>query len=139
MNNYLAYISVGKLTVASFLGLKPEGVFLLFAIVVIVMVLAGVYLIIIHYRKDLDYKHYELAAQANALYVQNEKLVIEIKKLKEKLEKEGNEWSEWKLANEKLVREIEDLKKQIQEINQKGGDSKKEVIIEYYMKDNESE
>lgn len=139
MGGDIVFISIGKLAIASFLGLKPESAFLVFAIVLFILVLVGTYLIINSYKKYFDNKLSSLEAQIeNSFKQKNEKLSSEVKALKEKLENDGKEWSEWKPRIDKLVLEIEDLKKQILEIGQKGIEPKKDVIIEYYMKDDES-
>jgi peptidoglycan hydrolase CwlO-like protein len=139
MINYLTFISVGELTFAAFLGLKPEGVFILFALVLLAIILVGIYLIITHYKKDSDFKWHDLTARINSLKLQKDNLAAELVNLKEKVEKDEKKWSEWKAEKEKLIQEIEDLKKQMLEITKKKDDTKNDVIIEYYMNDNDTE
>ena len=130
---------IRELAVIGFFGLKPQGLFLLFAIVLLILFFVAVYLIINHYKKEFDFKRYDLNVLINTLKLQEENLRNELAKLKEKLAINEKEKSGWQAEREKLLQEIKDLKEQLLEITQKTKDERKDIIIEYYMKGNESE
>ncbi len=139
MISYLTFVIIGRLPVFGFLGIKPQEAFLFFAIVLLIVFFVGIYLITNHYKKEFDFKRHDLTVLVNTLKLQEENLRNELAKLKEKLVNDEKERGEWQAEREKLLQEIKDLKEQILEITQKAKDDNNDIIIEYYMNDNESE
>ena len=135
---YITFISAGELSVIGFWGLKPQGVFFLFAIVLLIATLISIYFIIVHYRKELELKRNDLRMQIDKLKLQKETLSNELDAIKEEFIKIQKERSEWEGEKERFALEIKDLKEQIQQLKKNEPITNNDIIIEYYMRNGNS-
>lgn len=108
---------------------------IIFIIVILILMLAGVFFIVANYKKNFDLKRQELFMQISYLKSQDENLKKDFANLKEKLERDEKIWRRWEEEKNKLNQEIEKLKQQLQNLQIKLNVKKDDVIIEYYMND----
>ena len=108
---------------------------IIFIIVILILMLAGVFFIVANYKKNFDLKRQELFMQINYLKSQDENLKKDFANLKEKLERDEKIWRRGEEEKNKLNQEIEKLKQQLQNLQIKLNVKKDDVIIEYYMND----
>jgi len=120
-------------------GLDQGSSYFILVLLLLSFILVGIYLIFSQYRKDFEFKRQDLIVQVNKLKLKTELLTDELIKLKEKLEKDEKESGNWEEEKQKLSLEIEKIKEQISKLVPKESDKEKDVIIEYYMKNNDSE
>lgn len=120
-------------------GLDQGSSYFILVLLLLSFILVGIYLIFSQYRKDFEFKRQDLIVQVNKLKLKTELLTDELIKLKEKLEKDEKESGNWEEEKQKLSLEIEIIKEQISKLVPKESDKEKDVIIEYYMKNNDSE